>query len=114
MLTRISKTKIILDEIVTFLSFPEHGAQILFTGVVRDHNLGKRVLAVSYDAFAPLAEKTFQEICVEIKSKWGADIKLAIVHRVGRLKVGELSVAIGVGSCHRDEAYQASRYAIEN
>ncbi len=90
-----------------------HGAQTFFLGVVRDHNFGKRVVAVSYDAFAPLAEKTLRDICLEARGKWGAGLRFAVVHRTGRLGVGEASVAVAVGSPHRAESYEASRYVIE-
>jgi molybdopterin synthase catalytic subunit len=80
---------------------------------VRDHNEGKKVSAVSYDVHAPLAEKTFREIGLEAQERWGHDLRIAIIHRAGRLEVGEASVVVGVGSGHRDEAFQASRYLIE-
>ncbi|MCM2279943.1 MAG: molybdenum cofactor biosynthesis protein MoaE [Oligoflexia bacterium] len=92
---------------------PGHGAETLFLGVVREHNLGRKVLGVSYDAFAPLAETVLREICKEARARWGESLKFAVTHRTGRLDVGEISVAIAVGSRHRDEAYQASRYVIE-
>lgn len=90
-----------------------HGAETLFLGVVRDFNHGRRVVAVSYDAFPPLAEKTLLEICLEAQRKWGSDLRICVLHRTGRLGIGEASVVVAVGSCHRTEAFEASRYVIE-
>ena len=90
-----------------------HGAEILFLGVVRDINLGRAVVAVAYDAFAPLAEKTLAEIADEARAKYTSELQAVIYHRTGKLKVGEVSLAIAVSSRHRDEAYEASRFIIE-
>lgn len=89
------------------------GAQLVFSGVVRDRNDGRRVLAVTYDAHPALAERTFREIAEEARARWGADLGVVVAHRTGRLAAGEVSVVIGVASAHRDAAYQASRYVIE-
>ena len=102
-----------LDRMRDLITDPAHGAQVFFHGVVRDFNDGKPVLAVSYDIFKPLAENVFSEICTEAISKWGKSLRIAVFHRSGRIAVGELSVAIAVGSPHRDEAFQVSRYIIE-
>lgn len=90
-----------------------HGAEVLFLGVVREMNLGRRVEAVAYDAFQPLAEKTLAEITEEAKLKFNQDLRSVIFHRTGKLRVGEVSIGIAVSSCHRDEAYEASRFIIE-
>lgn len=90
-----------------------HGAVAYFFGAVRDRNHGRQVTAVSYDAFAPLAARTLEAICEEARRSWGEDLVIHVRHRTGKLRVGEVSVAIGVSSVHRDEAFQASRYVIE-
>lgn len=96
------------------LAFDEgHGAKNLFLGAVRDRNRGKRVIAVSYDAFLPLAEQVLMDISGEARAKWGPELDIVIAHRVGVLSVGELSIAISVCAAHRDESYHASRYIIE-
>ncbi len=92
---------------------PTHGAQVIFTGAVRNHNEGKPVVAVSYDAFAPLVLKVFRQISEEAQMQWGADLGIQLWHRTGRLEIGELSVVIVVSSRHREQAYQASRFLIE-
>jgi molybdopterin synthase catalytic subunit len=95
------------------VSGPENGAHVVFWGLVRDCNEGRRVVAVTYDVYAPLVEKSFRDIAEEALARWGGDLRIVVIHRVGRLAVGEVSVVVGVGSPHRDEAYQASRYVIE-
>ena len=102
------------ERVLSGISAPWAGAQVTFFGVVRDLNQGQKVRAVSYDAFVPLCKNILEEIAREAVQKWGAQgMQLVVLHRVGRLEVGEASVAIGVSTPHRDEAYQASRYVIE-
>ena len=108
---RITETPIQIDEVSQLLCDPACGAQLIFTGTVRNLNQGKKVRAVSYDAFVPLTEKVLREICQEARDKWA--VSVVLWHRLGRVEVGEISVAIGVSSVHRDEAYQASRQVIE-
>ncbi|MBI5200876.1 MAG: molybdenum cofactor biosynthesis protein MoaE [Elusimicrobia bacterium] len=90
---------------------PSHGAVASFTGVVRNSHEGKSVVAVTYDCFEPLAAKVLAAIVAEAEAKFGA--RVAAEHRVGRLKVGEASVAIAAGSPHRSESFDACRYVIE-
>ena len=88
------------------------GAVCTFVGLVRDHNAGRRVLWLDYEAFAPLAVKAFERIASEAGERWpGA--RLAIHHRTGRVEIGEASVAIAAASPHRADAFAACRYAIE-
>ena len=89
-----------------------NGAQTLFLGVVRDLHEGKTVVAMSYDCFTPLARKVLSQIASEAAARWPG-VRVAVVHRVGRLEVGEASVAIAIGSPHRAPSYEASRYVIE-
>ena len=88
------------------------GAALLFVGVVRDHNEGQAVGHLEYAAFVAMAERVLQEIVTEAAARWSVG-RIAVQHRIGLLRVGEVSVAIAVASPHRDEAYQASRYVIE-
>ncbi len=99
------------EELLDWLADPAHGARDLFLGVVRAEHEGRKVRAVSYDCFKPLAEKTLREIAREAQERFGS--RLACAHRVGRLEVGEASVAIAAGSPHRAEAFEACRYVIE-
>jgi molybdopterin synthase catalytic subunit len=91
---------------------PDCGAVTLFVGLVRDHNIGRRVRYLDYECYQPLAVKSFERIGGEAASTWpGA--RLAIAHRVGRLQIGEASVVIAAASAHRADAFAACRYAIE-
>lgn len=110
---RVGDAEIDLQEVFASACDYGHGAQNFFFGSVRAINAGKKVTAVSYDAFEPLAEKILQEISLEAQLKWGGTLKICVIHRTGKLLIGEISVAIGVSSMHRDESYQASRYIIE-
>jgi len=101
------------QEVVGELSGPQHGAQSIFMGVVRNRNQGRDVLSVEYDAFRPLTLKIFKEIAEEALERWGPDLHIRLIHAKGLLKVGEASVGIAVASIHRDESFQASRYIIE-
>lgn len=88
------------------------GAVATFVGLVRDHNAGRRVRWLDYEAFVPLAVKVFEQIGSEAAARWpGA--QLAIHHRTGRVAIGEASVAIAAASPHRADAFAACRYAIE-
>src|SRR5206468_9857194 len=88
------------------------GAVVTFLGLVRNHNLGRRVRYLEYEAYEPLALKAFERIASEIAGRW-PDTRLALHHRIGRLEIGEASVAIAARSPHRGHAYAACRYAIE-
>jgi len=88
------------------------GAVVTFLGLVRNHNVGRRVRYLEYEAYEPLALKAFERIACEVGERWSA-ARLALHHRIGRLDVGEASIAIVVRSPHRGDAYAACRYAIE-
>jgi molybdopterin synthase catalytic subunit len=101
-----------IEELIENVSVSSaNGAVASFVGAVRDHHEGKRVVAVTYDAFKPLAEKVLAAIAAEAASKFKA--RVAVMHRVGRLELREASVAIAAASEHRAEAFDACRYVIE-
>ena len=88
------------------------GAVVAFLGLVRNHNAGRRVQYLEYEAYEPLALKTFERIRHEADGRWPG-VRLGLHHRIGRLEIGEASVAIVTASAHRAAAYAANRYAIE-
>ena len=88
------------------------GAVNAFLGVVRAENMGRRVLRLEYEAYEPLALRSFHDVAQEVSEQWPS-AHLAVHHRLGRLKIGEASIAIGAASPHRAEAFAACRYAIE-
>ena len=98
--------------VVALVSTADCGAVVCFMGLVRDHNLGRQVLWLDYEAYEPLAVRAFETIDAEARDRWPA-VRLAIHHRTGRVEIGEASVIIGAASPHRAEAFAASRYAIE-
>jgi len=90
----------------------QDGAACTFVGVVRDHNAGRAVTHLEYEAFEEMALPLLQEIAAEARRRWPVtDVR--IVHRLGRLEIGEASVAVAVASPHRAEAFEACRYAID-
>jgi molybdopterin synthase catalytic subunit len=88
------------------------GAVCLFVGTVRDHNRGRRVVRLEYEAYEEMALPLMQEIAAEAARRWPVtDVRM--VHRLGALAIGDASVAVAVASPHRDEAFAACRYAID-
>jgi molybdopterin synthase catalytic subunit len=88
------------------------GAVATFIGLVRNRNAGRTVLWLDYEAFAPLAVRTFEHIAREAAENW-PESRLAIHHRTGRIEIGDASVVIAAASPHRADAFAACRYAIE-
>jgi molybdopterin synthase catalytic subunit len=88
------------------------GAVATFLGLVRNHHVGRKVRFLEYEAYEPLARRAFERISAEVAARWPG-VLLALHHRVGRLEVGEASVAIAAASAHRADAFAACRYAIE-
>ena len=89
-----------------------NGAIATFLGLVRNHNAGRGVRYLEYEAYEPLARKTFERIAAEVGTRWPG-VRLALHHRTGRLEIGEPSVAIAAASPHRADAFAACRYTIE-
>jgi molybdopterin synthase catalytic subunit len=91
---------------------PGCGAVCLFLGTVRDLTGDERTEFLEYEAYPAMAEKKLAEIEAEVHRRWPGGV-LAMVHRLGRLEVGEISVAVAASSPHRAEAFAAARYAID-
>ena len=100
------------DTVLAHVGSEEDGAVLLFLGVVRNHADGRPVRGMHYDAYRSMAQAVLREIAGEAAERLGTD-RLSVVHRTGDLEIGEVSVAIAVSSPHRAEAYDASRYVIE-
>jgi molybdopterin synthase catalytic subunit len=88
------------------------GAVLLFLGVVRDHHEGRPVTGITYEAYEGMVRAELERIIAEAEEILTTD-RIHVVHRVGDLEVGDISVAVAVSSPHRDEAYRASRYVME-
>lgn len=91
---------------------PRCGAVTLFLGTVRDLTGDQVTVFLDYEAYAPMAEKKMAEIEGEVRQRWAVG-EIGLVHRLGRLGVGEVSVAVAVSAPHRDTAFDACRYAID-
>lgn len=110
--SNLTKDRIEIDSLVHGTKDPQAGALALFLGVVRNHHAGRAVSHLIYEAYEPMALRQLQNLVVEAKSRWPLR-SLQMTHRLGRLDIGETAVAIAVRSDHRDEAFEACRWAID-
>lgn len=101
-----------LDEVVAAVGRPDHGALVTFTGVVRDHDGDRDVTGLDYSAH-PSARERLTESCARV-ADGHPDTVLAVVHRTGRLGLGDLAVVLAVGSAHRGAAFAAARELIDD
>ncbi len=101
-----------VDELLQRVRHPHAGAVVLFLGTVRDNAHGPRVLHLDYEAYERMAVAEMQRIAGEVVDCWPV-VGVAMEHRVGRLEVGEISVAVAVSAPHRKDAFEAGRYAID-
>ena len=108
----ISEHPIDVEKLLANVRDDSAGATVLFLGTVRNHNDDYAVSGIYYEAYIRMAEEAVAKIEKETVKKWNLK-KFAAVHRVGNLKIGEVSVAIAVSSEHRAEAFEAGRYAID-
>jgi molybdopterin synthase catalytic subunit len=109
---KIVCTPIDLDEVLRSVKSPEAGAIDIFIGTTRNHSNGKEVLSLEYEVYEPMALKLMEAIVAEAHRRWTIN-RIAIVHRVGKVEIGEASVIVGVSAPHRREAFEACRYAID-
>lgn len=110
---RLTTEPLSADTLAELVAVPEAGGVAVFLGVVRDNTAGRRVLALEYEAHAPMAEAKLKEIGEAVYRRWPGVKQVAIAHRVGRLAIGEASVAIAVSAAHRQEAFEACQFAID-
>lgn len=109
---RVTVKPIELQELVRYVSDPEAGAIASFIGTTRNNNEGRRVIGLDYDGYSEMAEKELARIGAEAQTKWPI-CRMAIVHRLGPVQITEASVIIAVSAGHRDAAFAACRFAIE-
>jgi molybdopterin synthase catalytic subunit len=110
--TAVTSEAIDLSSLIGSVEAAGAGAIATFLGTVRDHNQGRRVLYLVYEAYEPLAERALERIVAEAKAQWSS-ASVAVHHRIGHLAIGDVSVAIAVASPHRSDAFAACRYVIE-
>ncbi|WP_088103691.1 molybdenum cofactor biosynthesis protein MoaE [Halalkalibacter urbisdiaboli] len=111
-LFEITKEELSVQQVVDKVLHPHAGAINTFIGTVRELTKGKRTLYLAYEAYESMAEKKLKQIGDEINERW-SDTRVAISHRIGRLDISDIAVIIAVSTPHRNDSYEASRYAIE-
>ena len=109
---RLSRSPIDPVVLLREIGDPSYGAVLVFLGVVRDVNDGRSVSGIEYSAYEAMAASELQAIADEAAVRWDT-ASVLIVHRLGELALEEASVAIVVAHAHRDEAYELSRWTIE-
>lgn len=109
---RLVNEKIDTQALINKIQLPEDGATVVFQGIVRNNSRGRRTLFLDYDAYPAMALKQMEALTGEALSKF-AIRDVAIVHRIGRLQIGETSVAIVVAAAHRGPAFDACRWLID-
>ncbi|HMD86306.1 MAG TPA: molybdopterin converting factor subunit 1 [Terriglobia bacterium] len=109
---RITRDPISASDLAKQLRAPEDGAVVVFEGIVRNHFRGRATLCLEYEAYEPMAIRKMQELGREAKQKFAVD-GVGMIHRLGRLEIGETSVAIIVTAEHRRAAFEACQYAID-
>jgi molybdopterin synthase catalytic subunit len=111
-MTRVQEAPLSFDEAARAVADPAAGAVCVFAGTVRDHSESGDVTGLTYEAWQELADRRLRELADEILERWPAR-RVAIVHRIGDLAVGETSVIVAVSAPHRAEAFEACRHGIE-
>lgn len=101
------------DTIAAEVDDPAAGGIVIFSGVVRNETGGRPVKFLEYEAHAPMAEVKMREIGESLRARWSGVKRVAMLHRIGRLEIGEASVLIAVSAAHRGDAFEACRYAID-
>lgn len=101
-----------IPALVAAVAHPGAGAIASFVGAVRDTNEGAAVTGIEYEAYAPMADRELRAILAEGEARWPG-VRVAARHRVGYLRVGEVSVAVAAASPHRGPAFDACRYVVE-
>jgi molybdopterin synthase catalytic subunit len=109
---RLQSEPIDYAQLTELVRTPSCGAVVLFLGTVRELTEGKATRSLDYEAYQSMAEKKLAEVEQEARSQWPVG-EIALVHRLGHLELGEVSVAVAVSCPHRAQAFEACRYAID-
>jgi molybdopterin synthase catalytic subunit len=110
----LTTTPLPVAEIYEWCVQPDCGAVVLFSGTVRDHAEGRAgVVHLTYEAYEEQVAPRLAAIAAEIRRRWPATGRIALVHRIGQLGLGESSVVVAVSAPHRGEAFEAARYGID-
>ncbi len=109
---RLTRDPILTYDLARELKAPADGAVVVFEGIVRDHSHGRKTLFLEYEAYEPMAIRKMEEIGSDARQKFAID-GVGMIHRLGRLMIGETSVATIVTAAHRRAAFEACQYAID-
>jgi molybdopterin synthase catalytic subunit len=112
-LCEVTTEPISTDEVIARLADPAVGAIATFVGVVRGETEGRTTEYLEYEAYPEMAEETLRQVGDEIRTRWPTIREVAIVHRAGRLEVGETAVVIALSAAHRPELFDALRFCID-
>ena len=112
MKSRISRKRIDPSKALESVMDEDAGGIVLFVGTIRNQTRGKEVKGLEYEVYRPMAERQIARLEEEIRRRWPVK-SIRLIHREGRLKVGEVSVVVAVSAMHREEAFEAARYAID-
>lgn len=109
---QLTPEKIDIEALLQRVDDHATGGVVLFLGKVRNHAGGREVTRMDYEAYPEMAEAKMLEVEKQTLGKWPVQ-KIALVHRTGKLQLGEVSVAIAVACAHREDAFEACRFAID-
>ena len=109
---RITDQAIDVDEVLCHVRSHQAGAVVVFLGTAREFTHGRRSVSLDYECYPEMAEAELQMLQSEARRRWTL-VEVCIVHRVGHLELGEISVAIAVSSAHREAAFQAGQWLID-
>jgi molybdopterin synthase catalytic subunit len=109
----LTEQEISVDQVISRLADPAIGALATFVGVVRGETGGRETLYLEYEAYPEMAEATLRQVGREVQARWPEVRQVAIVHRTGRLEIGETAVVIALSAAHRQQVFDALRYAID-
>jgi molybdopterin synthase catalytic subunit len=109
--TFLSTTPIDSAALAARVDSSSYGAVATFLGQVRNHHGGRAVQRLEYSAYGPMAEQECARVVAEAEARW--PVHVALAHRIGTLGIGDVAVAVAAGGAHRDEAFAACRYVVE-
>ncbi|MCI0706989.1 MAG: molybdenum cofactor biosynthesis protein MoaE [Ignavibacteriae bacterium] len=110
-MVKITKSKIDIQQVIESVAGLQSGGIDVFIGTTRNHSQGKKVRGLEYEAYEPMAVNIMERLVRQVNETWG--VRASIVHRVGSVPIGESSVVIAAASAHRDEAFKACRFLID-
>lgn len=112
MIYEVTEEPLRAEPLVELVSHPGAGGIVTFTGVVRDNNRGRTTTALQYEAYKEMAEQEMAKLAEEAKQRW-PEVRLAMRHRVGMLKIGDPAVIVVASAPHRGEAFDACEWVID-